>query len=188
MTRKRKSGFIPVFDQLVEEGTAEGAETGMQRWGFHLCFHSPSLPLCILVILPESSFLTQQAPDLQLNFPVRSEISKLFFIMKIDGGRSLCLAETCRVWTKHQVCLTALIMAFPPRGISEVHRHWTRCDISFTWPKLKIQVLMVFGNLNKLENFIHRNHMYWLPVFFCSQMLYHLARTKWFFFLLYILF
>lgn len=160
MTRKRKSGFIPVFDQLVEEGTAEGVESGMQRWGFHLCFHSPSLPLCILVILPESSFLTQQAPDLQLNFSVRSEISKLFFIMKIDGGRSLCLAETCRVWTKHQVCLTALIMAFPPRGISEVHRHWTRCDISFTWPKLKIQVLMVFGNLNKLENFIYRNHMY----------------------------
>lgn len=46
-----------------------------------------------------------------------------------------------RVWTRHQVCLTALIMAFPPRGISEVQRHWTRCDISFTWPKLKIQVL-----------------------------------------------
>lgn len=30
--RKRKSGFIPVFDQFVEEGTAEGGRVWDGEW------------------------------------------------------------------------------------------------------------------------------------------------------------
>lgn len=53
MARKRKSGFIP------EEGTAEGGSVWDVEVRFPSVFSLPSIPLCILVILPESSFLTQ---------------------------------------------------------------------------------------------------------------------------------